>query len=98
MQICHFFSYKSLLVEMEEVYSSEPSSSFFSACFFRVVSDLKGFKYLQRPYGGIILKLFVTLRSFSREWIKHVLRLKNQREFLFLRIARESTVIFKVAV
>ena len=51
---------------MEKAYFSEPSGPFFSACFFRVVSDLKGFEYLQRPCGGIILKLSVSLEFFMR--------------------------------
>ena len=51
---------------MEKAYFSEPLSPFFSACFFRVVSDLKGFEYLQRHRGGIILKLSVSLEFFMR--------------------------------
>lgn len=51
---------------MEKDYFSEPSSPFFSACFFRVVSDLTGFEYLQRPCEGIILKLSVSLEFFMR--------------------------------
>lgn len=50
---------------MGKSYFTETYSPFFSAFFFKMVSEMNEFEYLQTPCGGIILKLFVTLRSFS---------------------------------